>query len=101
MRLLFADTGYWIALFNPRDYLHTKAIAISQVTQNRPIVTSQMVLTELLNHYSVLGQVFRQRAALVVRNLQQDSTVEIIPQTDDQFEQALEFYAQRQDNNGV
>jgi hypothetical protein len=22
MRLFFADTGYWIALFNPRDYLH-------------------------------------------------------------------------------
>jgi hypothetical protein len=64
-----------VALFNPRDYLHTKAIAISQVTQNRPIVTSQMVLTEFLNHYSVLGQFFRQRAVLVVRNLQQDSTV--------------------------
>ena len=33
----------------------------------------------------------------MVRNLQQDSTVEIIPQSDDQFEQALGFYAQRQD----
>ncbi len=82
MKAIFADTGYWIALFNPQDYLHSKAIAVSQVTQNRPLITSQMVLTEFLNHYSVLGQFFRQRAVLVVRNLQQDTNVEIIPHCD-------------------
>lgn len=69
MKAIFADTGYWIALFNPWDYLYSKAIAVSQVTQNRLLVTSQMVLTEFLNHYSVLGQFFRQRAVVVVRNL--------------------------------
>ncbi len=25
MRIVFADTGYWIALLNPRDDLHDKA----------------------------------------------------------------------------
>jgi len=25
MNAIFADTGYWIALFNPRDDLHAKA----------------------------------------------------------------------------
>ena len=56
-----------------------------------------MVLTEFLNHYSILGPLFRRKAVLVVSNLQQDSTVEIIPQSDYQFEQALNFYNQRQD----
>ncbi len=50
MSTFFADTGYWIALFNPRDALHTKAIFMSKTTQAQLIVTSQMVLTEFLNH---------------------------------------------------
>jgi hypothetical protein len=56
MNAVFADAGYWIALFNPRDQLHTKAITVSNTLQGCPIVTSQMVLTEFLNHYAALGQ---------------------------------------------
>lgn len=97
MNAVFADTGYWIALFNPRDSLHTKTIAVSQATQSWSIVTSQIVLIEFLNHYAALGQLFRQRAVQVIRSLQQDIDVEIVPQTDEQFETALRLYAQRQD----
>lgn len=76
MNAVFADAGYWIALFNPRDQLHAKAIMVSGTLQDRPIVTSQMVLTEFLNHYAALGQPFRQRAVQVVRSLQDDPDVE-------------------------
>lgn len=38
-----------------------------------PIVTSQMALTEFLNHYAALGQPFRQRAVQIVRSLQDDA----------------------------
>ena len=62
MNAVFADAGYWIALFNPRDQLHAKALSVSTTLQGRSIVTSQMVLTEFLNHYAALGQPFRQRA---------------------------------------
>src|SRR5437773_6228601 len=72
MNAVFADAGYWIALFNPRDQLHTKALTVSNTLQGRPLVTSQMVLTEFLNHYAALGQPFRQRAVQVVRSLQDD-----------------------------
>jgi len=97
MNAVFADAGYWIALFNPRDQLHTKAITISNTLQGRPLVTSQMVLTEFLNHYAALGQPFRQRAVQVVRSLQDDPDVEIVPQTAAQFTAALTLYAQRAD----
>ena len=30
MRQVFADTGYWVALINPRDQLHEKAQELSQ-----------------------------------------------------------------------
>jgi uncharacterized protein len=69
MNAVFADAGYWIALFNLRDQLHGKAVVAAQATQERPIVTSQMVLTEFLNHYASVGEPFRQRAVQVVRSL--------------------------------
>ena len=97
MNAVFADAGYWIALFNPRDQLHDKAVVAAQVTQERPLVTSQMVLTEFLNHYASFGEPFRQRAVQVVRSLQDDAGVEIVSQTAEQFEAALTLYAQRQD----
>ena len=97
MNAVFADAGYWIALFNPRDRLHEIATAVSQAIQNRPIVTSQLVLMEFLNYYASLGQIFRQQAVEVARNLQQYPNVEVVPLSDEQFEAALTMYAQRQD----
>ena len=97
MNAVFADAGYWIALFNPRDRLHDIATAVSRAIQNRSIVTSQLVLMEFLNYYASLGQIFRQQAVEVVRNLQQYPNVEIVPLSDEQFEAALTMYAQRQD----
>jgi predicted nucleic acid-binding protein len=94
---VFADTGYWIALFNPRDQLHVRAVASSQVVQGRLIVTSQMVLIEFLNYYAALGQQFRERAVQVVRSLESNVNVEVVPQTAVQFAAALSLYAQRQD----
>ena len=55
-----------------------------------------MVLTEFLNHYAALGQPFRQ-AVQVVRSLQDNVDVEVVPQTDAQFAVALTLYAQRPD----
>jgi uncharacterized protein len=97
MTIVFADAGYWIALFSPRDALHKRAIAASQMTQARSIVTSQMVLTEFLNHYASMGTQFRQRAVEVVESLQQAPEVDVVPQTSKQFTKALRFYAQRPD----
>ncbi len=97
MNGVFADAGYWIALFNPRDQLHDKAVVAAQVTQARLIVTSQMVLTEFLNHYASFGKPFRHRAVHVVRSLQDDADVEVVSQTAEQFEAALRLYAQRHD----
>ncbi len=97
MKAIFADAGYWIALFHPRDRLHSKALEVSQNLKGRPIVTSQAVLTEFLNHFAAFGPQFRQKAAQVVNSLQQSSDVEIIPQTPEQFEAALTLYSQRSD----
>jgi uncharacterized protein len=97
MTAVFADAGYWIALFNPRDTLHARALIVAQETQARTIVTSQMVLTEFLNHYASMGSRFRQLAVEVIENLQQAPEVYVVPQTNEQFTKALSLYAQRRD----
>ena len=97
MNEVFADAGYWIALFHPRDHLHSKALTVSQNIKGRRIVTSQAVLTEFLNHFAAFGPQFRQKAVQVVESLKQSADVEIIVQTSEQFEAALVLYANRPD----
>ena len=99
MKRVFADAGYWIALFNPRDRLHGKALEVVKTLSNAKIVTSQIVLLEFLNHYASFGSYFRQGAVKVVSNLQQNLQIEIVAQTSDQFETALALYAQRPDKD--
>ncbi len=60
MERVFADTGYWIALLNPRDDLHQKASATALDYSPNQIVTSEMVLTEFLNSFSDYGPRLRQ-----------------------------------------
>lgn len=67
MKLLFSDSGYWIALLNPQDALHAKALRISRTIRGRHIVTSQMVLTEFMNAYAKLGSQFRRLAVYAGR----------------------------------
>ena len=97
MNEVFADAGYWIALFNPRDRLHSKALTVSQNIKGQRIVTSQAVLTEFLNYFAAFGTQFRQKAVQVIKSLQQSADVEIVVQTPEQFEAALVLYSQRPD----
>ena len=97
MRTLFADTSYWIALLNPRDELSKKAQAFSEEQQPFRIVTTEMVLVEFLAYVSKRGKYFRKRAVERVRYLRASPDVEIVPQTPEQFQAALEFYASRLD----
>ncbi len=96
MKQVFADAGYWIALLNPRDALHHQALAATP-TGRDSILTSQMVLTEFLNFFAAFGPAFRERAAEVVSSVAASREVEIVPQSDEQFQLALALYRERPD----
>ena len=97
MRVLFADTGYWIALINPHDDLHQKAQKLSQEIQPAHIITTEMVLVEVLNDFSDRGEFFRKAAVSLIEKLYQHPNTTIIPQTNLQFLSALTLYKQRPD----
>jgi predicted nucleic acid-binding protein len=97
MKKVFADTGYWIALLNPKDNLHQKARQLSINLISTPIVTSDIVFTELLNAFSGKGQSYRQKAVRFIKHAFVNPEIEVILQTDAIFHNALELYDQRPD----
>lgn len=99
MKQVFADTSYWIALLNPHDELHRKAIAASQDYPAEQVVTSEMVLVELLNGFSDHGPRVREAVSRAVQTLRSDPRIRVIPQTGDQFDRALVRYQSMVDKN--
>ena len=97
MKTVFADTGYWIALLDPQDTLHSKAINLSITLIQVQIVTSEMVLTEILNHFSKRVNFLRYAAANFIESLKENPAIAIASQTDSIFQQALILYKQRPD----
>ena len=97
MNEVFADSGYWIALLNPDDALHSRALQLSNNMGERQIVTSEMVLVEVLNHVSRSGGPIRMAAADMVDQIWNDPDVEIVRQTSQQFNSALGRYVSRLD----
>src|SRR5260370_4251222 len=93
MRRVFADTGYWIALVNPRDQVHAKAVRVTQELSPVRILTSEMVLTEVLDSFSDAGPL-RHAVGSMVQRLRGNRDVIIVPQTSEQFESALRRYKQ-------
>ncbi len=99
MTELFADTSYWMALVNPKDDLHGKARSVSQQFASSIVITSEMVLTELLNGFSDGGPWLRGGATRAVQALRANQSIMIVPQTTEQFRDALRHYDQFKDKS--
>jgi len=97
MRKIFADTGYWIALLNPDDALHQKARNLTISLKNVPIVSSEMVFTELLNAFSGSGSFYRRKAVNFINYSFNSPEIEVVSQTNELFKNALELYNNRPD----
>lgn len=96
MRTVFADANYWIGLFNPNDDLHGAAVRASQALGRARIVTSEMVLTEVLNGLGKF-QALRGRTAAAIDAIMSDPNTEVEPQSSILFREALVLYRQHQD----
>ncbi|MGK7904090.1 MAG: type II toxin-antitoxin system VapC family toxin [Hormoscilla sp.] len=97
MRRIFLDTSYLVALADRDSDLHQRAEAFSQQLSVFAAITSEMVLTELLNYFCERGAYFRQIAITLTFDLRNDRFIEIVPQTPELFERAFKFYQNRMD----
>ena len=97
MRTVFADAGYWIALLMPNDELRQRAENVAIQLDPFRVVTTEMVLVEVLNFATRQGDHARALAADKVKDWLTDPRVDVVPQTDDQFRDALDLYSNRLD----
>lgn len=97
MTRVFADAGYWIALLNPRDALHEKARQASVSLGRTRIITSEVVLAEVLNAFASKGDLLRMATCVLVDKIRSNPNAEIVPMTSTSFRQALERYRSRPD----
>lgn len=99
MEEVFADAGYWIALLNPADQLHRRALSVTAEIAGLRIVTIEMVLVEFLNSAARLGNEVRLKAADTRQRLAANPNIDVVPQTSAQLEAAVRRYADRPDQH--
>jgi predicted nucleic acid-binding protein len=97
MKTVFADTCYWIALLNPKDQTHDIAVRVSKGLATYRMLTTEEVITELLNYFGARGSFFRSAAVKLVERMEADSSIEILPQTHEGFVARCRLYQARPD----
>ena len=95
----FGDASYWIALCDANDEYHEQATEYSNLLaldQSR-IVTTQLVLNEVLNPGSGTTRTQRLAAVLMVDEISRNHRISVEPQTSAQFVEAFEWMRHRLD----
>jgi predicted nucleic acid-binding protein len=94
MKAVFADTFYYIALTSESDLAHKRAMQISQEL-NRAAITTAWVLTEVADPLSAPSQ--RPIFLDLMRSLEADRDVTIIPPDANLFRAGVDLFAKRPD----
>jgi predicted nucleic acid-binding protein len=94
MNMTFADTLYYLALLNPDDAAHERALSITG-QRHGALVTTRWVLTEVGD--AMAAPPYRPRFLRLVQAIESDPDTIIVPTTDELFHQGVTLYGQRLD----
>jgi hypothetical protein len=94
---VFLDTSFALALANPNDVLHERALVLADQMEAGAtrLVTTRAVLLEIGNSLAKLR--FRNSSIQLLAALENDPHVEIISLNDDVYRSALHLYSNRVD----
>ncbi|MCP9495513.1 MAG: hypothetical protein MSG64_13790 [Pyrinomonadaceae bacterium MAG19_C2-C3] len=90
------DTNYLVALTNPKDQWHARAREVQREIGIVRLITTEFVLTEVLNYFAVSRLELR-RAARLVHKFENNPNVEVIECTHEAFASGLALYEARLD----
>ena len=97
MRLVFADTLYWGAALHPHDQYRAQVVGARELFGEIRLVTTDEVLTELLDGLAQRGAYLREAAARAVREVLDDRRVTVHPHSHESFLAGLRLYERRHD----
>lgn len=92
--MTFADTGFFLALAQPRDALHARAVAWAAAVR-RSLVVTEYVLWEVVNGLS--APVDRGKGHAVVAHVRGSPGYEVVPASADLLAAGLRLHAARPD----
>lgn len=96
MTQTFADSFYLLALFNPADAAHERALAVAEDLKGT-LVTSDWILTEVADALSDPKN--RTRCVEFIEDLRNSSSVEVVPASRERFDTGWELYRTRPDKD--
>jgi uncharacterized protein len=96
MKVVFADTFYFLALLNRRDAFHERAIIASKVPDLR-VLTTEFVLLELADALCQPAQ--REEVSTVFRVVETQSAFRLVRLTPELFQRGKQLYQERADKD--
>jgi uncharacterized protein len=96
MKPVFADTSFYVALFNPADVHHEKAVRLARETR-RAVVVTEFVLLELANALARGNS--RKLFVDLLPKLRLNPNVKVVAVSPDLFERGFTLYADRPDKD--
>lgn len=97
MRVILADTFYWIAILNPRDQWHQLALNYGRKQPNIRLIVTDGIIDEVLNYFAEEGISLRSNALNLCVSIKCDRNMEIVPYTPELRQLGFELYEQRPD----
>ncbi len=94
---VFADTLFWVAVINPLDQWHERAVGAERRLQGWRFVTTEPVLLEVLNYFSGYGPESREYSVRIVYLLLERADVLTLEQTHDTFIEGMALFRNRPD----
>ena len=95
MKLLFADSSYFIAMSNRHDAFHAAAIEFSRIN-DRPFIVTDAIILELGAYFSRADR--RPTFERIMRTFAEDQ-VEVVPLDPVLLRRALDLFFRRPDKN--
>jgi predicted nucleic acid-binding protein len=97
VKLVFADTNYWVALINPNDQWRGPAHSAQALLHDVRLVTTDLILLEVLNFFAEHGEEARLRAVSATEEILTNPDTEVVRHTHQSFVAGLAFYKARAD----
>ena len=92
--MIFVDTGFFLAIAQPRDELHERALAWAKLLAESLVVT-EYVLCETVNGLSM--PVDRPKAHRILSHVRSTSNYEVVPASPVLFETGVQLHGERHD----
>jgi uncharacterized protein len=97
VKVVFADTFYWIALGDSTDSAHQRALDLTSTLADASVVTTDEVLVEYLNFFATASERLRRKALINAQQILEAPGVRVVAQSRDSILSGMVLYGARPD----